>query len=129
MQQEVAPQVTVEQQLLTALEALQGQVRDLRTNLMGSGEPEHENEHGRLPRAETNIKQNARDVEWLKDSKADAIDLRELKMEVNSLKETRVSATAYLKSAQVVTGLVTGLIGALGGGLVTVLAQHLLLAK
>jgi hypothetical protein len=52
--QQVGVEVTLEQQILTQMSELKGQVRDLRMSLMGDGD-DRETPYGRLPQAETKI--------------------------------------------------------------------------
>jgi hypothetical protein len=56
-------ETSVEQQMLAELRAavekidgVAGQVRDMRNNLMGSGEPDRETSYGRLPMVEATVK-------------------------------------------------------------------------
>lgn len=73
-QQEPTLEDTLEQQILQELQkvsrgqdSLKGQVRDLRMSLMGNGD-EGETEHGRLPIAESEIKEIKSDVKMLKEA-------------------------------------------------------------
>jgi hypothetical protein len=67
LMQQVGVEITMEQQLLTSMGELKGQVRDLRMSLMGDGD-DGETPYGRLPIAESKMKEHA---EYMK-----ALDVR-----------------------------------------------------
>jgi hypothetical protein len=90
-------------QTLQELRGVAGQVRDLRTILMGNGEA-GETQFGRIPMLEARM------------SRAEE--------HVKGLHESNVTARAYWNSARIVGHLLT----ALGGGMMAE-AMHLLLAR
>lgn len=112
IQQEPAVEMSVGPELLLELRAVAGQVRDLRTVLMGSGEPTGETQYGRIPMLESDMKETQRDVA----TKASSAELQLLRVDVDALKSARVTGLAHWSIARVAWTLIAGLIIALAGG-------------
>jgi hypothetical protein len=129
--QEPALETSLEQQILAELKELRGraetqsgQIRDMRTILMGSGEPTGETQYGRIPMLETDVKDLKRDVA----KKASATDLAAVKADVETLKMARTSGLAHWNMARVLWALLAGsLIAVLGGAadaVISALLRH-----
>jgi hypothetical protein len=81
-----------QQGLREGQEGARGQIRDMRTILMGSGEPSGETQYGRIPMVEASVK---------------ALDDR-----VDVLESNQVKASAYFNSARIFGHIITGCVGA-----------------
>lgn len=103
--------ISLEQQILAQLQGLregqqgtQGQIRDIRTTLMGSGEPSGETQYGRIPMVETAVKG--------------------LEGRVDILEDNQLKASAYWNSARWIAGVIGTVCGTIGAGLIA-LIEHL----
>lgn len=108
LQQEPIVETSLGPQLLTELQGVAGQVRDLRTMLFGVGDPAApETAQGRLSRQDSRIDA----VE--KKAETNERDIGELKGRINN---AQVSAAAYWSFARVVWAFIAAFIVALVGG-------------
>ena len=98
-------EVDVEQQILAELQGLKGQVRDLRTILMGDGD-DGETAYGRLPMVETKVAAHQSEIEALKKE-----------MQTFQFLKTQAAGVGHW---------VSGILGSVVGGLVVGIAMLLL---
>jgi hypothetical protein len=130
--QEPAVAISLEQQILTEIQGLRGevqgtrgQIRDMRTVLMGSGEPTGETQYGRIPMLESDMREVKAEVA----TKASKEELQAVRSDVETLNDARVTGTAQWSVAKVAWAFVAALIIALAGGSCEALIAWMLLKR
>ena len=101
MRVEPVQEPSLESTILGELQGLRGQVRDLRTVLMGTG-GEGETPHGRLPLVEAKVGDH--------------------ETRIKTLETAQIAVAAYWNSGKIVGHIITGLIG----GVLMLLGEKLL---
>jgi hypothetical protein len=105
-------ETSLEQQILSRIEGVAGTLRDVQSQLFGSGDSGRETPYGRMPMVERTAERALNKAEVLETSKASQADHLLLKADVEVLKSAKVSQAAYFNSARIFGHIITGCVGA-----------------
>lgn len=105
-------ETSVELQILQRIEGVAGTLRDVQSQLFGSGDAGRETPYGRMPMVERTAERALSKADALESSKASQADHLALKAEVEVLKSAKVTQAAYFNSARIFGHIITGCVGA-----------------